>query len=125
MGCDRSPPIIDRIERKHEPYGLSAVLGTQRFRFIGTRHDTAIIVGQHHNRLASQYRVEDPLTGRIKVVAIDKGEDRRHGDHLQRVNHVCDNAPNLEGLLSLDLYGLIVLVSAQRPVEGDYALLDT
>ena len=36
-------------------------------------HDASVIVGKHHDRPALQLRLEDPLTGDEKIVAVYKG----------------------------------------------------
>ena len=39
--------------------------------FIASGDHTAVIIGQHNDRLAFQFWLTDTLTGRIEIVAVD------------------------------------------------------
>ena len=65
----------------------------QSLRFVGPSHHTAVIVGQHDNRLPAELGVKDPFTGGVEIIAIDEGKNGRHG-HSERVNDVGDDTPN-------------------------------
>jgi len=49
---------------------------TERFGFVGSSHDTTIIVGEDHDRFVSKLRLEDPFTRDIEVVAINEGKHK-------------------------------------------------
>jgi hypothetical protein len=45
---------------------------TERFYFTGPGNRTAIVIGQHHDRLSLQRRIERALARNIEIVAIDQ-----------------------------------------------------
>ena len=49
-----------------------AHLDTQCLHFIGTRHSTAVIVGEHDDGHTFQAGVEHTLAGDVEVIAINK-----------------------------------------------------
>ena len=56
-----------------------AHLDAERLGLVRAGDDAAIVVGQHHDGLAPQLRLEHPLARRIEVVAVDQRERDRHG----------------------------------------------
>ena len=83
------------IARPHHDAGLAETLAAQmpgrahldaeRFRFVRSRDDAAVIVRQHHDRLAAQGRLKDALAGGVEIVAVDEGDRRAH-DHSMRID---------------------------------------
>ena len=47
---------------------------TQRLGFGITCNDAAVVVGQHHHRIAAHSRVEDGFAACVKSVAVDQRE---------------------------------------------------
>ena len=62
-----------------------AHLDAEGFRFVRARDDAAVIVRQHHDRLAAQARLERASSRCVEIVAIDKGDRRAH-DHSMRID---------------------------------------
>ena len=45
----------------------------QRLGFFTARYNTAVVVRQYHNRFTHPLRLENPLTGGIKIIAVNQG----------------------------------------------------
>ena len=48
------------------------------FDFLAAGDDAAIIIAEYCHRFSDQIRPEYPLTGNVKIVAIDECEQRLH-----------------------------------------------
>lgn len=44
------------------------------FCFVGTGYGTAVVIGKNDDRFAPEFRVENALAGRKKIVAIEEGK---------------------------------------------------
>src|ERR1700677_3246418 len=62
-----------------------AHLAAQGLGFVRARDDAAVIVREHHDRLAAQPWLKHALAGSVEVVAIDEGDRRAH-DHSMRID---------------------------------------
>ena len=51
---------------------------TQNLGLVRSGNDTAVIIGQDHNRSVSQIGLEQPFAGYIKVIAVYQGKKRTH-----------------------------------------------
>ena len=54
-------------------------LDAQGLGLVGAGDDAAVVVGEHHHRLALKLWVEHPFAGDIEVVAVDQGKESWHG----------------------------------------------
>ena len=48
------------------------------FNFRTTGNDAAIVIAEHCYRFADQIRPENTLTGNVKIVAVNQGDERLH-----------------------------------------------
>ena len=62
-----------------------AHLDAEGFGFVGARDDAAVIVREHHDRLAAQPRLKHALARGVEIVAIDEGDRRAHA-HSMRID---------------------------------------
>lgn len=66
----------------------------ERLRFVRARNDTTIVVREYDNGPAPEVRLKQPLARRVEVVAVDKGDGRRHP--LKHPHHRAHAAPALK-----------------------------
>lgn len=62
------PHNVPHLEQRH-PHA-----DAQRLGLVRSGHHAAVVVRQHHHRPSLEPGVEHPLTGDVKVVAVDQGK---------------------------------------------------
>src|ERR1700733_13468561 len=78
-----------------------AHLDAEGLGFVRAGDDTAVIVREHHDRLAAQPRLKHALAGGVEIVAIDKGERRAHA-HSMRIDFaITPHTSKPESLISM------------------------